>query len=171
MSLFERPHRLKSVSSVVIGLKPEMLREFDDYAVWMEKLHEELLAVYGMQATESEVLDITYATSDNPTHFSSRITQDVFARLRDYKMLCSKIDSISTQLKEETQRRDLTETMISQNEEGGKSLRQQQRELRNLNASIAELTKQEAELRYELSCLSQQVANVFKAEAIRVSLV
>lgn len=169
MSLFERPHRLMSVSSVVIGLKPETLREVDDYAVWMEKLRGELVRVYGEQLMQSEVSDITYATGDNPNHFSSRITEGLFEDLRAYKALLASTDSINKQLTERTELQQLIESAISQNTEGGRALRQQQRELRSVKDSIVQLTRQAAELKYQLSCLSQQLTNVFQAEAVRVS--
>ncbi|CAG9582864.1 conserved hypothetical protein [Leishmania major strain Friedlin] len=169
MSLFERPHRLMSVSSVVMGLKPETLREVDDYAVWMGKLRAELVRVYGEQFMQSEVSDITYATSDNPNHFSSCITEGLFEHLRSYKALLANTDSINKQLAERTELQQLIESSISQNTEGGKALRQQQRELRNVKDSIVQLTRQAAELKYQLACLSQQLTNVFKAEVVRVS--
>lgn len=171
MSLFERPHRLQSATSVVMGLKPEALREVDDYAVWMDKVHAELTGVYGELAAQSAVRDITYATSDEPTHFSSRITQDLFERLRDYKALLIKAEALGKQLAEQSQLCTMMEASISQSTEGGKALRHQQRELRTLKANLTQMTRQEAELKYQLACLSQQLTNVFKAEVVRVSFV
>ncbi|KAG5491411.1 hypothetical protein JIQ42_01312 [Leishmania sp. Namibia] len=169
MSFFERPHRLMSSSSVVMGLKPETLREIDDYAVWMDKVRAELVAVYGEQALESDVSHITYATSDNPTRFSSCITRDVFERLRDYKAMLGKIDSINRELTEKTRLEEIMEAAIGQDTHDGKSLRQQQRDLLKLKASIAQLTRQEAELKYQLACVSPQLKNVFKADAVCIS--
>ncbi|CAJ1012437.1 hypothetical protein Q4I28_007750 [Leishmania naiffi] len=171
MSLFERPHRLTSVSSVVMGLNPATLREIDDYAMWMDEVHAELAGVYGEQAMQWKVSDITYATSDNPNRFSSRITQGLFESLHDYKALLEKIDAVTTQLAEQTQLQELIETAISQDTEGGKSLRKQKRELRSLKANIIQLTRQGAELKYQLACLSQQLSHVFKAKVVRISLV
>ncbi|KAG5467087.1 hypothetical protein LSCM1_01268 [Leishmania martiniquensis] len=168
MSFFERPHRLMSASSVVMGLKPETLREIDDYAVWMEKVRAELVAIYGEGAMESEVSHITYATSDDPTHFSSRITGEVFERLRGYKALLGKADSIKRQRADKMQLQEVMEAAIRLDTHGGKSLRQQQRDLRRLKESIAQLNRQEAEAKYQLACLSPQLKNIFMADAIRV---
>ncbi|GET93028.1 hypothetical protein, conserved [Leishmania tarentolae] len=169
MSLFERPHRLMSVSSVVMELKPETLREVDDYAVWMEKLRAELVKVYGEGAMSSDVVDITYATSDHPNRFSSRITESLFERLRDYKALLGKADSVNKEMAETTQLQQLIESAINENTEGAKALRQKRRELRNVKENMARLTRQAAELKYQLTCFSQQLTNVFNAEAVRVS--
>lgn len=171
MSLFERPHRSFSSVDVVMGLKPEALREVDDYAVWLEKVEAELVAVYGPQITHLTLSDIFYATRDAPTNFSSRISQDMFERLREYKAILTQLDDVTAQLADQTKLHQLAEAELAAAEAAGDSLRQPQRNLRAAKAKMLQLRGEVGNLQYERDRLSQQLCNVFKAEYVRVSLV
>lgn len=171
MSLFERPHRCFSSFDVVMGLKPEALREVDDYGVWVEKVEAELVAVYGAQVAHLTLADIFYATRDAPTTFASRISEDMFERLRAYKAVLQQLDDVSAQLADQTKHHQLAEAELAAAEAAGVSLRQPQRNLRAVKARLAQLRGDASNVQYERDCLSQQLGNVFKAEYVRVSLV
>ncbi|KPI83042.1 hypothetical protein ABL78_7941 [Leptomonas seymouri] len=171
MSLFERPHRSFSTYDVVLGLKNEALREVDDYTTWVEKVEAELVAVYKDQVAHLTLADIYYATRDAPNTFSSRISDEMFQRLREHKAVLAHIEDVSGQLTEQEKLLQLAEAELAAAEEAGKSVRQPLRTLRAVKAKVTELRREADTLSYERDCLSQQLGNVFKARFMRVSLV
>lgn len=171
MSLFERPHRSFSSYDVVMGLKPEALREVDDYDVWMDKVQAELVAVYGDEWAHLTSADIFYSTREAPSLFSSRISAETFQRLREYKTVLASLEKVTAQVEEQTKALQQAEAALTSAKEAGDSLRMPQRNVRTMKAKLTQLRHEEGELNYQRMCLSQQLCNVFKAVYVRVSLV
>jgi hypothetical protein len=170
MSLFERPHRSFSAYDVVMGLKPEALREVDDYNTWVEKVEAELVAVYGAQLKDVTLSGIFYATRDAPTTFASRISAEVFQRLREYKTLLTHIDDVQARTAEQEVLQHMAEAELAAAQAAGESVRAPQRNVRAVKAKVTQLRQEAEKLNYERARLSQQLGNVFKAEYVRVSL-
>lgn len=169
MSLFERPHRCACTTYVDMELKPEALREVDDYDVWLSKVKDELLAVYGKQRS-MDIQQMTYATCEAPSAFASQISAEMFDRLREHKAAVGDLEARRKELEEQQQMHDFFDAERARRP-NGQLQRSERKEALAVDEKIAQLKKEIVAKEYTIACLSQVLSNVFKAEVVRIFLI
>lgn len=146
-----------------MGINFDAFRTIEAYAEWERQMTLEIQEVY--DETPESFSCVTYSTSDNPNVYASEVNSRVFDMVKAFDEARRLVEVLQVELNESVAQHEATEAQRDPEKKMTRKERKQQAEEKQ---HIKDVKKRLAQAEYDITCLQQKLANVFKMTRIRV---